>query len=386
MYTSQAVLFEELANLSRDYEKISVLGKETAEKILELYCHYRITATLSGEMEVNRTLDVLKNLLQKYFSIDRYLLLLLDENSQELRVRSDFGFGSKNETEARFGLDNELFQSSLTSRKPIYVPDMRKAQALLAGKIALRSGALLCVPLFSETQEPLGLILLARKKPNSFTQTETSLINSIATQVARVLDKILIYEHTRELSITDELTQIFNRRYFNQRFEREMQRAIRYERPLSIIMVDIDYFKTYNDTHGHLYGDVVLQKVAKILGSNLRKADIVARFGGEEFVVLLPEIDKSGAVQVAEKLRMAIESYNFPKAATQPAGRLTISLGVGVYPDDAVNAEDLLQIADRALYVAKENGRNRVEYHKKPRILSNNSSHQYRLAAAGTRA
>jgi diguanylate cyclase (GGDEF)-like protein len=218
----------------------------------------------------------------------------------------------------------------------------------------------LALPLIAENGRAVGMLTLFRRRLGSFAAKEIELLRKIAGQIGQVIDTILAYQHTRELSYTDELTRVFNRRYFNQRFEREMQRAQRYGRALSLIMVDIDHFKTFNDTHGHLWGDKILKQVAQILEKSLRKADILARFGGEEFVVLLPEIDKEHGRKVAEKLRRAIERTDFPKAATQPLGRLTISLGFAAFPEDAQKAEALIDHADQGLYLAKSRGRNQI--------------------------
>ena len=137
-------------------------------------------------------------------------------------------------------------------------------------------------------------------------------------------------------------------------------RAARYQRPLSVIMLDLDHFKKFNDTHGHLLGDRVLRMAAQVLDENIRKADILARYGGEEFVIILPEIDKAHGRQVAEKLRRAIESATFPKAENQPFGCLTASVGLASFPEDALDGSALLALADQALYEAKARGRNQV--------------------------
>jgi diguanylate cyclase (GGDEF)-like protein len=125
-------------------------------------------------------------------------------------------------------------------------------------------------------------------------------------------------------------------------------------------MMDIDYFKRYNDTHGHPAGDVVLKRVSDLIKETTRTSDILARYGGEEFVLVLPETPKNAALKLAEKIRQLIENEKFPNAETQPNGRVTISLGVATFPDDAQDIEALVQKADEQLYRAKSEGRNRV--------------------------
>jgi diguanylate cyclase (GGDEF)-like protein len=148
-------------------------------------------------------------------------------------------------------------------------------------------------------------------------------------------------------------------------------------------MIDIDHFKTFNDNHGHLMGDRVLQSVADLLERSIRKADILARFGGEEFVILLPEIDKERGRKVAEKLRRVVERADFPKGETQPLGRITISLGLASFPEDSGHAPELLERADRALYIAKTLGRNQVAVAQPANGEGNKARNVAALATAG---
>ncbi len=163
-----------------------------------------------------------------------------------------------------------------------------------------------------------------------------------------------------ELIITDEKTQLFNYRHFKEQLITEFARARRFSESLSLIMIDIDKFKHYNDTNGHLLGDEVLIKVAKLLKQECRETDIPARFGGEEFAALLPRTDSLEAFQVAERIRHSIQDSVFPNQEKQPGGNLTASLGVATFPIDADDAEALINAADSALYEAKDKGRNQV--------------------------
>lgn len=168
-------------------------------------------------------------------------------------------------------------------------------------------------------------------------------------------------EKYKLLSVTDGLTNIYNHRYFYEKLEEEIKRAVRYKKSLSLIMVDIDYFKHYNDTHGHQAGDNVLRDIALLLKKGVRELDIVARYGGEEFCIILPETGKQVAMNLAERIRVSVPAQPFPFKETQPDGNLTISLGVATFPDDAKSSDNLVTAADSALYKAKGNGRNRVE-------------------------
>lgn len=164
----------------------------------------------------------------------------------------------------------------------------------------------------------------------------------------------------KELAIRDGLTGLHNHRYFQECLAAELARARRHERVFSLVLLDVDFFKNYNDTHGHLDGDRLLCTLAQLLTEWVRKSDIVARYGGEEFVVVLPEIAREGALSFAEGLRQRIADYSFPHGETQPLGSVTVSLGVSTYPQDGVDGPSLVKHADQALYRAKRQGRNAV--------------------------
>jgi diguanylate cyclase (GGDEF)-like protein len=163
-----------------------------------------------------------------------------------------------------------------------------------------------------------------------------------------------------ELAARDSLTGLFNRRKFNTHLADEIRRSRRYNRPLALIMIDIDHFKHYNDAYGHVQGDHLLQELAKVLAHSVRSTDFVARYGGEEFVIVLPETNKTCSLLAAEKIRSAVATHPFPMSGSQPGGSLTLSMGVASYPEDMPDSEVLVERADQALYQAKQTGRNRA--------------------------
>lgn len=179
-------------------------------------------------------------------------------------------------------------------------------------------------------------------------------------QFSLAIEKVRLYETVQALAITDGLTGVFVRRYFLEMLKEEFERSFRHHFKLSFIMIDLDMFKQYNDKFGHLVGDVILKEVAKTLKQNVREIDLLGRYGGEEFSLLLPETDKDGAILVAERLRNAVASQNFK--AYDEAINITISGGVATFPDDVSSNADLIEFADHALYEAKAQGRNRIIY------------------------
>jgi len=174
------------------------------------------------------------------------------------------------------------------------------------------------------------------------------------------LEKLL--HEVERLAITDHLTGLFNRRHFNTMLQREYNLAQRYKRPLACLMADIDHFKSINDSWGHHIGDSVLKEISDTLKKNLRNVDIVARWGGEEFVVLLPQTDIDASMDAAERLLESIASYKFNGLIDIT---VTLSIGISFVPDTSISsAEAMVKAADSALYMAKNNGRNRIEVYK----------------------
>jgi len=184
--------------------------------------------------------------------------------------------------------------------------------------------------------------------------------------VARTLEKQRLAEWARQaeyyrrLAQTDGLTALYNHRFFQQLLAAEMSRAQRFKRPLSLIMLDVDRFKAYNDAYGHQAGDRALQHLARLLKRSSRNYDLIARYGGEEFVIILPETDKRLAAEVAERVRAAVAETPIEHAEASQGEYITVSLGVAGFPQDAMEKGDLVRKADRALYRAKRRGRNQV--------------------------
>ncbi len=167
-------------------------------------------------------------------------------------------------------------------------------------------------------------------------------------------------EFYKELSRKDGLTELYNHRFFQQLLDTEVSRAERYQRVVSLLMIDIDDFKQFNDSHGHPAGDVLLRTLARLLKRSSRNCDFVARYGGEEFAVIVPEVRTDSASRMSERLRRLVAETEFEGEEAMPGGRLTISIGVATYPTQAENKTELLEHADQALYRAKSAGKNCV--------------------------
>jgi diguanylate cyclase (GGDEF)-like protein len=183
---------------------------------------------------------------------------------------------------------------------------------------------------------------------------------SLLGPAAVALENALIVERAEALSVTDDLTRLYNSRYLNQSLRRETKRAVRTGRALSLLFIDLDGFKAVNDTYGHLHGSRALVEAAAVIRTSARETDVVARFGGDEFAVILPETARDGAIMVAERIRDRIAAHSFLTADLLDV-RLTASVGIATLPDVAASAEELMSAADKAMYKVKASGKNGIQ-------------------------
>jgi len=206
-----------------------------------------------------------------------------------------------------------------------------------------------------------GLIIIGNSNDRiTFTAKDIAISNTIANQAAVALQNAWLYSKIQELSVVDELTQSYNHRFFQQKIREEIELARRYDSNLSLAMIDVDFFKNYNDKNGHLAGDICLKQAVQVILASLRKTDIVSRYGGDEFALILSATDKLGAAKILEKIRVDIEKYPFEFKHNQPDGKVTISTGIAAFPQDAKESRELIDLADQSLYQAKKLGRNRI--------------------------
>jgi diguanylate cyclase (GGDEF)-like protein len=235
---------------------------------------------------------------------------------------------------------------------------MTSQASLEAATTALREGAYdFLVKPFDDLILISALVDRAREK--LMLQARNQLLTEQLVGYTGELERL--NKSLRDVAEKDWLTGLFNRRYLRRALDSEISRSMRHTRTFSLILLDVDHFKIYNDTHGHLAGDEVLRGVARILQEIGRTEHLCARYGGEEFVVLMPEANHKAALAAAERIRRAVEEYKFDERETQPEGAVTVSLGVATFPQDGPDGDALIGRADAALYHAKEKGRNCVQ-------------------------
>jgi diguanylate cyclase (GGDEF)-like protein len=257
---------------------------------------------------------------------------------------------------------SELTRMLLRSGHPMAIADLTADPVASPedGCPELDAGPALFVPLrFNE--HPLGHLAVYRGRGGSrFSNEDIRSVSVLAAWASMALQNQRLSESLKKLAVTDDLTQVYNFRFLKTALRREIKRAGRFSQRLSLVMIDVDNLKKYNDRHGHMRGSLLLRELAGLFTKNVRSFDLVAKYGGDEFTLILPQTDREGAVAVSERVRAVVADHTFP--LTTP-GSITVSIGVAMFPEDAGDPMSLIQAADRALYASKRAGRNRVETH-----------------------
>lgn len=343
-----------VAELEKSFLRMKEEKELLSTRLHEAHTLYRIAAMLNSTLDETKLYQIVQSMLTEVSFIDQFSLLYRGvDGLMEVSLFADKNPGRE-------------YQKMLDKERTLALNVLRESREWYEPDGYSQDGSFLALPLQSQKDTRRVLCFHATR---TLEEREIDFLRLISNEVATAVDRVKMYHDTLEISIKDELTGIYNRRYFNERIQKEFHRSERYTRILSFIMIDIDYFKSFNDTYGHHVGDEVLKGVAAKIGEGLRTSDVLARYGGEEFVIILPETDKDGAVHVAEKIRSSIASErwrfrNTLRSEDQPEEyiekQITISLGVSSYPVDSDHIQGLLEAADQYLYAAKLSGRNRV--------------------------
>lgn len=288
---------------------------------------------------------------------ESYLLYLAETREVGLSLVSAHTIREEEKIKAKQGGFYDLWV--LKNRKHLFISDTKKDiffdQACTEESGLLRS--VMVVPLISEARV-VGVFHVHSSQPDVFSMDDLRLLDYISDLASSAISNAILYQKTEELAIRDSLTGLYVQRYFKERLKEEHKRALITSAKLSVLMCDLDHFKSYNDSFGHGAGDLILTRVSDILRSEVNDEGIVSRYGGEEFAVLLPRFSKEAAGALAEKVRKRVEEATI-EIRREPT-RTTISIGVSAMPDDTLEREELIRCADNRLYEAKRRGRNRV--------------------------
>jgi len=338
-------------------ERLKQLDLESDGMIRESEEWSKLFGVTRGIGEVIREddiIEVVREAAQTHLKLPAYALLLLRDG--EIRIRTHKGFDDDVLRESIFADNAASLASWFTNQKdPVLVDNVDTDNRFPGRFFPYRSVAAL--PMRAHEQA-LGVLLAFDSHSRVFSRQDFARATILAKQLALGIRKTMLYSLIEELSITDGLTKLYRHRYFMDRFDGELERARRYSRPVSLLMGDLDFMKRVNDTYGHQEGDAVLKLTARVMEQYFKRPAIVARYGGDEFAVLLPDVDGKEAVEMAERFRLGLSETPIPAEGERPP--LTMSIGVSSFPADAQSRRDLIARADAALYKVKEEGKNRV--------------------------
>jgi diguanylate cyclase (GGDEF)-like protein len=342
---------------SLDAERASLEAQVKALKDL-----IDVARAVVSTLDLDTVLQAILTSAMRFAEMPAGSIALYDPEKRELMFHAHAGLTAGFiKTERWKVTEGGLTEQVLKTKETIYIEDT--AVSSLKNPLLEREGirAFICIPL-SLHRKIVGILHLDDFTPRVFDRDKLELLSILASFAAMAIDNAKLHNHTKLMAITDALTGLNNRRYFQHIYTQEMRRARRYKKFLSLVMIDVDDFKKFNDTYGHLNGDRVLEKLGQIISRMLRNVDYAFRYGGEEFLAVLPETNLDNALQVAERLRASIEQETISLIGGNATGGVTVSIGVACFPRDADNQESLLAFVDSLLYRAKEGGKNRVYY------------------------
>src|SRR4051812_44983429 len=341
-------------------DELRQLNGQLAVNVREMELLLEVSRAMTGTLDLPEQLQELGKQVCRQLAIDEFSVMLVDEATHQLVIEAVAGEAPPSARGMRFRLGEGISGEVAAKGQTVYLPDVTQDPRYLHYKGRGRTiGSFLSVPLRHKGRV-VGVMNLNRREADAFSEQEKRLAEAIAAQAALAISNARLFQQTLELSFTDPLTAVANRRQLFLRLEQEFSRSVRFGDPLSLLMIDLDLFKRINDAHGHTVGDGVLRGVALALRRNVRKVDIVARYGGEEFCEVLPRVAKPEAMAEAEKLRHAVAAAELPVPEGQPPLSVTISVGVATLGVDAQDIAGLIEKADSALYEAKRLGRDRV--------------------------
>jgi len=315
----------------------------------------RLTAIITSSMSIQMIFEAFAQELKNVVDIDWATIALIDGDELHFVALSST-IGSAWHPEERIPLKGTATELACRERRAVYEPDLKRHHRFWTWENHLKQGisSIVSLPL-SVTDRVIGTLILASRTPGAYSRGQIALLERVALQIAAPVENAQLYALAEQKSRIDELTGLFNRRHFEERLKEEIARHSRYDDPFSLFIIDLDNFKTYNDVYGHPAGDTLLGEIGTIIKNSVRDADQAFRYGGDEFVVILPQTIAGDAQAVAERVRGQIADEMEKRSLT-----VTCSIGLASYPADGVIAGELVVAADTALYYAKWTGGNRT--------------------------
>jgi diguanylate cyclase (GGDEF)-like protein/PAS domain S-box-containing protein len=336
----------------------ALLFQRTVRQAKEIKVLNNIARIISSSLQIEEVFDAFANEMEKLISFDRLSVAFLDESGSYLRI-----FASGSRTDSGWGMESLI---PLVGTGPGWVvlnekhfihPDTKSQPRFIEDQFLLEDGirSYILLPLESRGRA-VGTFGLGAAKESAFSEKDLPLLTQLSKQISVAIENVKLHQKTIETSILDDVSSLFNSRYFHQALERELKLTARHKSRLSLFFIDLDKFKILNDTHGHLRGSRVLREVGFLLRAAIRETDIAARYGGDEFVVILPDTDAPQAHRLGERMRQIILRNTFLKEEGINA-RLGASIGLATFPTEAPTKEELIHLADERMYQDKEKNR-----------------------------
>lgn len=321
----------------------------------------RVAQVVVSSLELDEVLENILGSAMTIMGMPAGSIALYDQDSNKLQLHAHLGLSPQFTSNDSWTANPGGLTASILGQGELFVVEDTHQVDCFNNPLAIGEGirSLIAVPLKIQSKV-VGILYVDDFVPREFSRTHLRLLTILGSFAAMSIDNARLHRKACELAATDGLTGLFNYRHFKKVFAEELARARRYDKSLALIMLDIDDFKLFNDIYGHPVGDKVLVGVANIISETLRDCDFVFRYGGEEFIAILPEAELSEAMAAAERVRqlIATESHRYLDERVQNS--VTASLGVAVYPRDGLTLETLLKAVDELLYVAKRQGKNKV--------------------------
>jgi diguanylate cyclase (GGDEF)-like protein len=336
-------------------------GAETARQNQELTIFHDVAKALTSSLDLDSILQTIMEKMAEYFRPDTWSLLMVDEHKAELYFAIAVGTASEALKNVRLKVGEGIAGHVAKFGEKLIVPDVR-ADKRFAKRVdtltQMETQSIICVPLKSRLRV-LGVIQLVNVDMNHFTDAEAFFLQALCDYAAIAIENARSVERIQELTITDDCTGLYNARHLYKTLEAEVYRSARFGYEFSVLFIDLDHFKQVNDTHGHLIGSKLLAEIGYLIKAQLRLIDFAFRYGGDEFVVLLPQTGKDSALVVARRLRDGLRNAVFCK---EEALNLNVraSMGLATYPHDAKTPHDVIRQADEMMYMVKNSTRDNI--------------------------
>lgn len=345
------------SKLLRMFDILNQRTSELEKSQAQIETIYETSRTLGERLNLGEVVEEILNIVQKIMGYKFFSIFRLADQGK-VCLLGEIKEGRKaSAAESKPQRLRGILRSVVDDGRSVRVFDVTKEPEFETDAAGVRS--FMAVPLVSR-RKVIGVMHAQSTRTGAFLDQDEKIFSILAGSAALALENALLHQRTQELTIVDDLTGLFNYRYFGRKLATEIMRAQRYHQPLSLIMIDIDWFKKCNDTYGHLFGNLVLKDLAERTRESVREVDVVCRYGGEEFAVILPQTKKTDAQMIGERIRRRVESADFVSDTKDSRVRITVSLGVATFPENGRTSKELIENVDRALYMAKGRGKNLV--------------------------